>query len=82
MTQQRPVDMQVRGDHITLGQLLHAAGVIQTGGEARWYLAEHPVLVNGEREQRRGRKLRPGDRLEVPGVASVRLVAPEEGAGP
>lgn len=65
----------VRGDHVTLGQLLKIVGIIDTGGEAKLYLAETAVLVNGEPEQRRGRKLRPGDRVQAPGAPAVRLIA-------
>jgi ribosome-associated protein len=68
----------VQGDHITLGQLLKIAGIIGTGGEAKLYLAETVVSVNGEPEQRRGRKLRPGDRIHAPGAVPVRLIAPQE----
>lgn len=68
----------VRGDHITLGQLLKMVGIIGSGGEAKFYLAETVVQVNGEPEQRRGRKLRPGDRIELPGEAPIRLTANEE----
>ena len=50
---------------IRLGALLKVAGVIESGGEARPFLAEHPVLVNGEPEQRRGRQLHPGDEVRV-----------------
>ncbi len=67
----------VYGDHITLGQLLKVAGIIGTGGEAKFYLAETVVMVNGEPEQRRGRKLRPGDRIQAPGAVPVRLIAPD-----
>lgn len=70
----------VQGDHITLGQLLKVAGIIGTGGEAKYYLSETVVIVNGEPEQRRGRKLRPGDRIQAPGAVTVRLIAPEENA--
>lgn len=72
----------VRGDHITLGQLLKAADIIGTGGEAKFYLAETIVYVNGEEEQRRGRKLRPGDLIVFPDVPPVRLIAPPEDAVP
>ncbi len=68
----------VQGDHITLGQLLKVAGIIGTGGEAKFYLSETVVIVNGEPEQRRGRKLRPGDRIQAPDATPVRLVAPQE----
>lgn len=55
-------------DFITLGQLLKLAGAVQTGGEAKYYLREHDVLVNGSPEKRRGRKLRPGDAIAFEGV--------------
>lgn len=65
----------VQGDYITLGQLLKVAGVVGTGGAAKYYLAEARVQVNGEPEQRRGRKLRPGDTIAIPDGPTLRLVA-------
>lgn len=65
----------VQGDHITLGQLLKTADIISSGGEAKLYLADMIVLVNGEEEQRRGRKLRAGDLVVAPDAAPIRLVA-------
>jgi ribosome-associated protein len=67
-------EFPVRGEVIRLGQLLKVAGVVDTGGEVRAFLAEHPVLVNGEPEARRGRQLRPGDEVEAGGEV-LRLVA-------
>ncbi len=49
------------GEYITLGQFLKFARIIDEGGMAKGYLASHKVLVNQETENRRGRKLRPGD---------------------
>ena len=72
----------VRDEYITLSQLLKMAGVIGTGGEAKFYLAETAVLVNGEPEQRRGRKLRPGDLIVAPGADPVRLIAADATPGP
>ncbi len=50
---------------ITLGQALKAANVVGTGGEAKVLIQYGDVLVNGEVETRRGRKLEPGDVVEV-----------------
>ena len=50
---------------ITLGILLKIAKLISTGGEAKIFLAEKEVLVNGELDNRRGRKLYHGDRIEI-----------------
>jgi ribosome-associated protein len=65
-------DFHARDGTIRLGQLLKAAGLVDTGGEAKALLAEGVVTVNGEVETRRGRQLSPGDVVAV-GDASVRL---------
>ena len=70
-----PVEIALRDEVITLGQLLKLAGVIGSGGEAKSYLAVHVVQVNGEPEQRRGRKLRAGDLIVPPNADPIRLVA-------
>lgn len=43
--------------YITLNVLLKITGLISTGGEAKFFLANNDVFVNGEKENRRGRKL-------------------------
>ena len=50
---------------ITLGQALKAADLAGSGGEAKVLIQSGEVLVNGEVETRRGRKLLPGDVIEV-----------------
>jgi S4 domain protein YaaA len=54
-------------EYITLGQLLKLAGCVDTGGEVKLFLRERRVTVNGQREERRGRKLYPGDMVEAEG---------------
>ena len=51
--------------YITLQSLLQVGGVISTGGMAKIFLQENEVKVNNEREDRRGRKLYPGDKVLV-----------------
>jgi ribosome-associated protein len=60
-------DVPIRGEMIRLGQLLKLAGVVEGGGGVKELLAEQAVLVNGERETRRGRQLAPGDVVSVGG---------------
>lgn len=62
-----PKTVKIETEVITLGQFLKLAGVIQTGGMAKWFLGEHEIFINGEQDQRRGRKLYHGDRIEIPG---------------
>lgn len=60
--------MEIATDHIKLDSFLKAVSVVCSGGEAKVLISEGQVLVNGEVEYRRGRKLRPGDRVECAGV--------------
>jgi len=62
-----PKSIKLRKDEpfVTLGVLLKITGVIDTGGQAKFFLAENTVLVNGEEENRRGRKLYHGDLIQV-----------------
>ena len=50
---------------ITLGILLKITKLISTGGQAKMFLAENPVLINGEQDNRRGRKLFQNDRVQI-----------------
>ena len=49
--------------HIKLDQFLKWSGLADTGGQAKWLVASGEVMVNGEPELRRGRKLYTGDRV-------------------
>ena len=67
-------EVEIESEVITLAQLLKLADLVDSGGGARHFLAETPVRVNGELDDRRGRKLRPGDIVETAGQ-QIRLVA-------
>ena len=49
--------VKINGEYITLQQLLKMENIISSGGEAKYFLAENPAVVDGEIENRRGRKL-------------------------
>ncbi|KRN75911.1 S4 domain-containing protein YaaA [Weissella minor] len=59
-------EINIQTPYITLGQVLKETSVVETGGQAKWYLRENTVLVNQEPDDRRGRKLYPGDIVAVP----------------
>ena len=63
-------EITIDTDYITLGQFLKLAEVIQSGGMAKWFLSEYDVFINGEQDQRRGRKLHTGDKIEIPKIGS------------
>jgi ribosome-associated protein len=73
----------IHGDHIALGQLLKLAGFVSTGGEVKYLLMETTIRVNGEIDNRRGRKLYAGDVVAVEGQEPIRVVneAGGDGAG-
>jgi len=54
-------------EYIKLDSFLKGVNVVGSGGEAKIIIAEGEVRVNGETETRRGRKLYPGDRVELGG---------------
>ena len=62
---QKSIKLKKDEPFITLGILLKITGLIDTGGQAKYFLSVEQVLVNGEAENRRGRKLYHGDVIEV-----------------
>ena len=53
--------IKLREEYIKLGQALKACGMVESGVEAKEVITEGLVLVNGEVDVRRGRKLYNGD---------------------
>ena len=53
-------------EFITLQALLKELGIIHSGGAIKSFLAEHLVYFNGELENRRGKKVRIGDSIDIP----------------
>lgn len=70
-----PEKISIKTEFIRLDQFLKLANVVQGGGEAKMFIQSGDVTVNGETETRRGKKLRPGDMVEIGG--NVFLVAEE-----
>lgn len=60
--------VQITTEYIKLEALLKFAGVTETGGEAKQVIQAGEVKVNGESCAMRGKKLRPGDVVELSGV--------------
>ena len=55
--------MKIDGEFIKLDSFLKAIDAVSSGGEAKMLIQDGHVMVNGEIETRRGRKLRHGDRV-------------------
>jgi ribosome-associated protein len=56
---------EISTDYIKLDSLLKAVNAVGSGGEAKIVIIDGLVVVNGETERRRGRKLYPGDRVTL-----------------
>ena len=66
--------VEIWSEYITLGQLLKLTDYISNGAEAKAYLAEYTPEINGEPDNRRGRKIRPGDIVTFPDGKSVKIL--------
>jgi ribosome-associated protein len=60
-------------DYIKLGQALKAAGLVESGVEAKIVIQNGEVMVNGETEFQRGKKLYDGDVVSFRGE-EIRIV--------
>ena len=55
------MEVKIKDEFIKLGQLLKLAGVVEDGVEAKYVIQDGLVLVNDEREERRGKKIYEND---------------------
>lgn len=65
----------ITSEYITLGQFLKFADLIPSGGMVKMVLQEYAIHVNDVREDRRGRKLYPGDKITIAGIGTYRIVS-------
>ena len=57
--------IKLRDEFIKLGQALKAAGLVESGVEAKEVIQDGQVSVNGEIDTRRGRKLYGGGGVSI-----------------
>lgn len=58
-------EVKITTEYIKLDQLLKFSGAVSIGSEAKALIAEGNVKVNGEQCLMRGKKIRPGDVVNV-----------------
>jgi S4 domain protein YaaA len=61
------MEVKITTDYIELQQLLKLTDWISTGGEAKIAVKRFSIKLNGEPENRRGKKIYPGDVVEIEG---------------
>ncbi|MDG1896517.1 MAG: RNA-binding S4 domain-containing protein [Fuerstiella sp.] len=66
------------GETIQLDQFLKLADLVASGGEAKHVIRSGVVMVNGDSETRRGRKLIHGDVVTFSGEDYVIETTPDE----
>lgn len=57
--------IKLTSPYITLGQLLKMTDWIASGGEAKQAVKTLKILINGFPDDRRGRKIYPGDTVVI-----------------
>lgn len=67
----REEHIKISTEFIKLDALLKFAGVVGTGGEAKLAIQDGDVSVNGQVCTMRGKKIRPGDRVELAGELAL-----------
>ncbi len=60
-------ELKLKDEYIKLGQALKAAGLVSSGVDAKMVIQDGLVLVDGEVETRRGKKLYDGAVIEYDG---------------
>ena len=58
------IEVKIETEYIKLDQFLKYQGIVNTGGEAKILIQEGSIIVNGNIELARGKKLKPGDIIE------------------
>lgn len=58
-------EILIHTEYITLGQFLKLSNLISSGGEAKIFIENNKILVNGELTIQRGKKLRNNDEISV-----------------
>ena len=71
-------NISIETDFITLGQFLKLANIFESGGMIKSFLQTEGVVVNGEQEYRRGRKLYPKDTIYIEQIDTTFVVTQNE----
>ena len=66
--------ISIKTEFIKLQQLLKLAGMVDQGSDAKIYIAEGMVKVNDVIATERGKKIHPGDVVEMQGMGKVTVI--------
>lgn len=57
--------IKITSEYITLGQFLKFTNIISNGGEAKFFIANNKIFLNGQQIFERGKKLRSHDQINI-----------------
>lgn len=57
--------IRIKSEYIKLEQFLKLVDLVSSGGEAKLFIIENNIEVNGIKEDRRGKKLYKGDHIKI-----------------
>lgn len=61
------IEIKINSEYITLGQFVKIVDLVNSGGESKYFLLNNNVIINGLKDNRRGRKLYRNDLVEING---------------
>ena len=67
-------EIKIKDEWIKLEQVLKLSNLTQTGGHAKMVIQDGEVLLNGNIELKRGKKVFKGDIVEVKGLGEFKVV--------
>ena len=67
-------NIKIDTEYITLGQFLKFTTIAPSGGMVKAILQDYKISVNDVEENRRGKKLYPGDKISVRKVGDYRII--------
>ena len=65
--------VKINGECIKLGQFLKLSRIVDTGGQAKFFILDGRVKVNGLVVTQRGKKIYPGDIIEIDGAGKFQV---------
>jgi ribosome-associated protein YbcJ (S4-like RNA binding protein) len=70
--------IMIKTDYITLGKFIKFINVVDSGGMVKAILEEYVIYVNDLKENRRGKKLYPGDKIMIKNIGTYRISKNED----
>ena len=67
-------EIKIKTEFIKLQQLLKLAGLVEQGSDAKLYIADGLVTINGTIVTERGKKVYPGDIISLEGQKKIKVI--------